>query len=164
MRIVLQRVSRARVSVDSKIVGQIDRGLLLLLGVHHTDTPECASFLAAKCADLRIFPDRDGKMNLSARDLNAAALVVSQFTIYGDCAKGRRPNFMEAAPPAKATELYEHFVKVLRTHLPQVETGVFGAMMQVELVNDGPVTLVLERNSSESSAPFAHSAPPPTPL
>ena len=164
MRIVLQRVSRAQVTVDSKVVGQIDRGLLLLLGVHHTDTSDCADFLAAKCADLRIFADAEGKMNLSARDLNAAALVVSQFTIYSDCAKGRRPNFMEAAPPAKATELYECFVKVLRTHLPKVETGVFGAMMQVELVNDGPVTLVLERNATESSAPFAESAPPPAQL
>jgi D-aminoacyl-tRNA deacylase len=164
MRIVLQRVSRAQVIVDTKVVGHIDRGLLLLLGVHQSDTPECADFLAAKCAELRIFPDADGKMNLSARDLNAAALVVSQFTLYGDCQKGRRPNFMDAAPPAKATELYEYFVKVLRTHLPKVETGQFGAMMQVELVNDGPVTLILERNSSESFAPSAASAPPPAHL
>ena len=164
MRIVLQRVSRARVVVDAKIVGQIDRGLMLLLGVHQSDTHECADFLAAKCAELRIFPDADGKMNLSARDLNAAALVVSQFTLYGDCHKGRRPNFMDAAPPARATELYEYFVKVLRTHLPKVETGVFGAMMQVELVNDGPVTLILERNASESFAPSPSSAPPPAHL
>jgi len=164
MRIVLQRVSRAQVVVDTKIVGQIDRGLMLLLGVHQSDTTECADFLAAKCAELRIFPDADGKMNLSARDLNAAALVVSQFTLYGDCHKGRRPNFMDAAPPARATELYEYFVKVLRTHLPKVETGVFGAMMQVELVNDGPVTLIVERNSGESFAPSAASAPPPAHL
>ena len=161
MRIVLQRVSRGQVTVEGKIVGQIDRGLLLLLGVHRSDTPQCADFLAAKCAELRIFPDAEGKMNLSARDLNAAALVVSQFTLYGDCHKGRRPNFMEAAPPEKATELYEYFVKALRTHLSKVETGVFGAMMQVEMVNDGPVTLVLERNAEESTAPFAMSAPPP---
>ena len=161
---VLQRVSRAQVSVDTKVVGAIDRGLLLLLGVHQSDTPECADFLAVKCADLRIFADADGKMNLSARDLNAAALVVSQFTLYGDCQKGRRPNFMEAAPPAKAIALYEYFVKALRMHLPKVETGMFGGMMQVELVNDGPVTLVLERTSSESSATVAQSAPPPSQL
>lgn len=151
MRIVLQRVARASVVIDSHIIGQIDRGLLLLLAVHHSDAPACAEFLAAKCAELRIFPDGDGKMNLSARDINASALVVSQFTLYGDCHKGRRPNFMQSAPPEKANELYEHFVKSLRHHLPKVETGRFGAMMQVDLVNDGPVTLILERSTSDAS-------------
>lgn len=151
MRIVLQRVSRASVGIDSTIVGQIDRGLLLLLAVHHSDTPSCAEFLAAKCAELRIFTDADGKMNLSAKDIHAAALVVSQFTLYGDCHKGRRPNFMESAPPQKASELYEHFVQSLRRQLPKVQTGRFGAMMQVELINDGPVTLILERNSLDPS-------------
>lgn len=112
MRIVLQRVSSASVAVDSAIVGQIDRGLLLLLAVHHSDTPACAEFLAVKCAELRMFPDADGKMNRSAKDIKAAALVVSQFTLYGDCQKGRRPNFMDSAPPQKASELYEHFVQV----------------------------------------------------
>ena len=155
MRIVLQRVSRAQVTVAGEIVGQINCGLLLLLGVHQSDTPDCADFLAAKCAELRIFADADGKMNLSARELGAEALVVSQFTLYADCAKGRRPNFMNAAPPAKAMELYEYFVRILRTHLPKVETGLFGAMMQVELVNDGPVTLILERDPPLSAPPPA---------
>jgi D-aminoacyl-tRNA deacylase len=149
MRIVLQRVARASVTVDGKVVGATERGLLLLLGVHVSDTPECADFLAAKCAELRIFADAEGKMNLSAKEIGAVALVVSQFTLYGDCKKGRRPNFMEAAAPEKATELYECFCAGLRSHLPRVETGVFGAMMQVELVNDGPVTLVLEKKAAD---------------
>ena len=155
MRIVLQRVSRAKVMVANEIVGQIDRGLMLLLGVHQSDTAARADFLAAKCAELRIFPDTEGKMNVSAKELGASALVVSQFTLYGDCQKGRRPNFMDAAEPAKATELYEYFVRVLRTHLPKVETGAFGAMMQVELVNDGPVTLILDRDGQPSAPPPA---------
>lgn len=127
-------------------MGEIQRGLLLFLGVHQNDSAASADFLAAKCAELRIFPDADDKMNLSAKDISASALVVSQFTLYGECSKGRRPNFMQAAEPTRATELYEHFVKVLRSHLPRVETGQFGARMEVELVNDGPVTLVLEQN------------------
>ena len=152
MRVVLQRVSRAAVRVDGKVVGAVGRGLLLLLGVHQDDTAECADFLAAKCAELRIFADEQGRMNLSAKEIGAAALVVSQFTLYGDCAKGRRPNFMASAAPARATELYEYFVAALRSHLPRVETGIFGAMMEVELVNDGPVTLILERNFNSGSA------------
>ena len=149
MRVVLQRVSRASVRVDGKVEGEIGRGLMLLLGVHQEDTEQSAEFLAAKCAELRIFPDEQGKMNLSAKEIGGAALVVSQFTLYGDCHKGRRPNFMAAAGPEKATALYEHFVQVLRGHLERVETGVFGAMMEVELVNDGPVTLILEREAGE---------------
>ena len=153
MRIVLQRVSRAAVRVDGKAIGEIGRGVVLLLGVHQEDTAECAEFLAAKCAELRIFPDDQGKMNLSVKEIGGAALVVSQFTLHGDCHKGRRPNFMAAAGPEKATPLYEHFVRALRGHLGRVETGVFGAMMEVELVNDGPVTLILERDGSATSAP-----------
>jgi D-tyrosyl-tRNA(Tyr) deacylase len=144
MRVVLQRVARASVRVGGKTTGEISRGILLLLGVHASDTPACADFLATKCAELRIFPDADGKMNLSCKEINGAALVVSQFTLYGDCRKGRRPNFMEAAGPEKGQDLYKYFVERLRGELPKVETGIFGAMMEVELLNDGPVTLILE--------------------
>jgi D-tyrosyl-tRNA(Tyr) deacylase len=144
MRIVLQRVSKASVVIDGKTVGAIERGLLLLVGVHLNSTRDQAESLALKCAELRVFSDEAGKMNLSAKDLGLGALVISQFTLYGDTRKGRRPNFMEAARPETAIPLYEHFVATLRTHLPKVETGIFGAMMQVHLVNDGPVTLILE--------------------
>jgi D-tyrosyl-tRNA(Tyr) deacylase len=147
MRVVLQRVSHASVKVDGTITGRIGRGILLLLGVHQSDERAQAEILAEKCADLRIFPDSEGKMNLSAKDLGLGALVVSQFTLYGDCRKGRRPNFMSAAAPPKATELYEYFVECMKRHLPLVQTGIFGAIMEVELVNDGPVTLLLERTS-----------------
>lgn len=144
MRVVLQRVSSASVVIDGKVTGAIDRGLLLLVGVHHNSTREQAEALAVKCAELRIFADEAGKMNLSAKDLGLGALVISQFTLYGDTRKGRRPNFMEAARPEVAIPLYEGFVAKLRSELPRVETGIFGAMMQVSLVNDGPVTLILE--------------------
>ena len=137
-------MSSASVVVEGKTVGAIQRGLLLLVGVHLNSTREQAEALAVKCAELRIFSDEAGKMNLSAKDLNFGALVISQFTLCGDARKGRRPNFMEAARPEQAIPLYEHFLAELRKHLPKVETGVFGAMMEVRLVNDGPVTLVLE--------------------
>lgn len=141
-------------AVEGKTVGAIEKGLLLLVGVHQNSTREQAEALAEKCAELRIFADESGKMNLSARDLALSALVVSQFTLYSDCRKGRRPNFMEAARPDVAIPLYEHFVAKLRNHLARVETGVFGAMMDVRLVNDGPVTLVLEApwNSTNSAS------------
>jgi D-tyrosyl-tRNA(Tyr) deacylase len=144
MKVVLQRVSSASVLVEGKLTGEIARGLLLLVGVHLNSTREQAEALAAKCAELRIFSNDVGKMNLSAKDFGLPALVISQFTLYGDTRKGRRPNFMEAARPEIAIPLYEHFVATLRLHLPKVETGIFGAMMEVRLVNDGPVTLVLE--------------------
>jgi len=144
MRIVLQRVSNASVTVNEKTIGAIDRGLLLLVGIHQTSTREQAEALALKCAELRIFSDDAGKMNLSAKDLGFSALVISQFTLYGDTRKGRRPNFMEAARPEIAVPIYEHFVSQLRLYFPKVETGEFGAMMQVRLTNDGPVTLILE--------------------
>ena len=130
--------------VENKTVGAIENGLLLLVGVHQNSTREQAEILSLKCAELRIFADEAGKMNLSAKDLSYGALVISQFTLYGDTRKGRRPNFMEAARPEQAIPLYEHFVAELRKHLPKVETGIFGAMMDVRLVNDGPVTLILE--------------------
>jgi D-tyrosyl-tRNA(Tyr) deacylase len=147
MRVLLQRVSRASVQVDGKTIGEISRGILLFVGVHQNDTEECAETLAMKCAELRIFPDSEGKMNLSCQEIGGSALVISQFTLYGDCHKGRRPNFMEAARPEKGRELYEIFVERLRVHLGKVETGEFGAMMKVDLVNDGPVTLILEKGS-----------------
>jgi D-tyrosyl-tRNA(Tyr) deacylase len=145
MKIVLQRVKRAQVSVKGKVVGAIGPGILLLLGVHANDTAEEAGYLAAKCIELRIFHDENGKMNRSLIDTGGAALIVSQFTLLGDCRKGRRPGFSDAAPPQKGRELYEHFVGVIKKTIPAVQTGIFGEMMDVELVNDGPVTLILEK-------------------
>jgi D-tyrosyl-tRNA(Tyr) deacylase len=144
MRIVLQRVGRARVVVDGEVVGAIDRGLLVLLGVAATDTADDARRLADKVVGLRIFPDGEGKMNRDVAEAGGAVLVVSQFTLYGDCRKGRRPSFVEAASPDLAVPLYETFVEAVRAHGLPTATGRFGAMMQVELVNDGPVTLVLD--------------------
>jgi D-tyrosyl-tRNA(Tyr) deacylase len=144
MRVVLDRVSRAAVVIDGETVGAIERGLLVLLGVAPTDTPEDARWLAAKVAGLRIFNDEAGKMNQSVADVGGAVLVVSQFTLYGDCRKGRRPSFIGAAAPEVAVPLYEAFVNGLRALGLPTATGRFGAMMQVELVNDGPVTLLLE--------------------
>jgi D-tyrosyl-tRNA(Tyr) deacylase len=144
MKIVLQRVKSASVAADGNTVGSIGAGIMILIGVHHTDQEQQAEVLARKCAELRIFPDADGKMNRSLIDMQGEALVVSQFTLYGDCRKGRRPSFIEAAEPEKGNRLYEYFVTCLRRHVPKVETGVFGAHMDVSLVNDGPVTLVIE--------------------
>src|SRR5207244_2589929 len=144
MRAVIQRVSRASVTIDGEVVGSIGPGLLVLLGVTHTDTAEQARWLADKIVHLRIFNDADGKMNRSLVDTGGAMLVVSQFTLYGDAEKGRRPSFIAAARPEQATPLYEHFVNAVREHGVPVQTGRFGAMMQVELVNDGPVTLILD--------------------
>jgi D-aminoacyl-tRNA deacylase len=144
MRIVLQRVTHARVTVDGAEVGRIQAGMLLLLAVGKDDTPQKAEYLAEKCAALRIFTDAGGKMNRSCAETGGAALVVSQFTLYGDCKKGRRPSFTDAADPQKARELYEYFVAQMKKHVGTVQAGVFGAMMDVELVNDGPVTLIVE--------------------
>ncbi|MDR2591344.1 MAG: D-tyrosyl-tRNA(Tyr) deacylase [Chitinispirillales bacterium] len=141
---VLQRVSTASVSVDGEVVGSIGKGLLILIGVHKDDGEANAGFLAAKCADLRIFPDDTGKMNLSVKDIDGEALVISQFTLLGDCSKGRRPNFTAAAPPEKGRQLYQYFVEKLKERVRKVETGVFGADMKVSLLNDGPVTVVVE--------------------
>ncbi|MDR2693953.1 MAG: D-tyrosyl-tRNA(Tyr) deacylase [Chitinispirillales bacterium] len=141
---VLQRVSAASVSVDGKVVGSINRGALILVGVHKDDGEANADFLAAKCAELRVFPDDGGKMNLSVKDINGEALVISQFTLLGDCSKGRRPNFTAAAPPEKGRLLYARFVEKLKEHVRKVETGIFGADMKVSLLNDGPVTVVID--------------------
>lgn len=144
MRIVLQRVSRATVTVDGAITGQIDRGLLLLIGVARDDTPQDADYLADKTIALRIFPDEQGKMNRNLLEAGGAILAVSQFTLYGDCRKGRRPSFDAAAPPDKARTLYDYLVDQLRVRGARVETGVFQAHMDVELLNDGPVTLLYD--------------------
>lgn len=146
MKVVVQRVAGASVTVDSQVVGQIGRGLMILLGVTHGDSEAQAEWLAQKVARLRIFEDAEGKMNLSLLDVGGGALVVSQFTLYGDCRKGNRPSFTDAAQPEVADALYLQFVDQLaRTGVAPVQTGVFGAHMQVEIHNDGPVTLILER-------------------
>jgi D-tyrosyl-tRNA(Tyr) deacylase len=144
MRAVLQRVSRAAVVIDGETVGAIQRGLLVLLGVAPADTEKEAQWLAEKVAGLRIFNDEADKMNLGVADVGGGLLVVSQFTLYGDCRKGRRPSFIAAAPPEIAVPLYEAFVNALRALGLPVATGRFGAMMQVELINEGPVTLILD--------------------
>ncbi len=144
MRVILQRCSRAAVRVDDATVGEIGRGLLVLLGVTHTDTPDTAQALAKKVAYLRVFDDAAGKMNLAVGDVDGAVLVVSQFTLYADTRKGRRPAFLDAAPPDQAEALYQVFVAALRTEGLPVDTGQFQAHMAVDLVNDGPVTLLLE--------------------
>ena len=144
MRAVVQRVSSARVLVGDRVAGEIGRGLLVLVGVTHADGPADVAFLATKIAGLRVFEDDQGKMNLSVTDVAGAVLVVPQFTLYGDCRKGRRPSFDMAAPPARAQALYDELVARLRAQQVPVSTGVFQAHMQVELVNDGPVTLLLD--------------------
>ena len=144
MRAVIQRVKESSVKADGLIIGQIGRGLLVLLGVAQGDRPPDADYLVNKTANLRIFEDENGKMNRSLLDTDGQMLVVSQFTLLGDCRKGRRPSFVAAAEPAKATALYEHFIEQVRNLGISVETGRFRAMMEVALVNDGPVTLILE--------------------
>nr|HID13039.1 D-tyrosyl-tRNA(Tyr) deacylase [Anaerolineae bacterium] len=145
MRAVVQRVSRASVSVGGKVVGAIGRGVVVLVGVTHGDTEEQAKWLARKVAGLRIFEDSEGKMNAGLLDVDGAALIISQFTLYADARKGRRPGFTDAAPPEVAEPLVRCFAQALRDHGVPVETGVFGAHMLVEIHNDGPVTILLER-------------------
>ena len=144
MRAVLQRVSRAHVSVGDEVVGTIGPGLLALLAVGRNDAKSDAEYLAAKVIGLRVFEDESGKMNLSLAETHGAVLAVSQFTLYGDARKGKRPSFDEAAPPELARKLYEHFVSKIREAGIACETGRFQAMMQVELINDGPVTILLD--------------------
>lgn len=144
MKVVVQRCKEARVTVDGEVTGAIGEGLMLLVGVTHGDTEKDAVYLADKIAGLRIFEDEAGKMNFSVTDTGGAILSVSQFTLYGDCRKGRRPNFMAAAAPGEAKILYDFFNRELAARGLQVETGIFGAMMDVSLVNWGPVTLILD--------------------
>ncbi|MFD1705510.1 D-aminoacyl-tRNA deacylase [Siminovitchia sediminis] len=146
MKVVLQRCSRAQVTVDGKVTGSIGQGVVLLVGVTYQDTVQEAEWLAEKIVHLRIFEDEEGKMNRSLKDVGGDILSVSQFTLYADCQKGRRPSFVDAAPPDLALSLYEQFNHLLRKKGIHVETGIFGGKMEVELVNDGPVTLLLEKN------------------
>ena len=144
MRIVVQRSKNASVTVNEKVIGEIEKGLVLLVGVTHDDTIDDANYLADKIVNLRIFEDENGKMNLSLLDVGGSILSISQFTLYGDCRKGRRPNFMAAAKPEQALNLYQYFNQVLSEKKVVVETGEFGAEMDVALINDGPVTLILD--------------------
>jgi D-aminoacyl-tRNA deacylase len=148
MRVVVQRSKAASVTVGGEVTGQITKGLVLLVGFTHADKEEDAVYLADKIANLRIFEDAAEKMNLSLLDVGGEILSVSQFTLYGDCRKGRRPNFMDAARPDQAVQLYELFNSLLREKGIRVETGVFGAMMDVELINDGPVTLIVDSSKT----------------
>lgn len=148
MRVVLQRVKEASVTVDQKIIGQIKQGFLLLVGVTHEDTIDQVNWLADKIAGLRVFEDEEERMNRSLQDVDGQILSVSQFTLYGDVKKGRRPAFTEAAKPDVANELYEAFNERLRAQGLMVETGQFGAMMDIALINDGPVTLILEKEAN----------------
>jgi len=145
MKVVVQRAKDAKVIVDGKVVGAIDHGLMLLVGVTHDDTVENARFCAKKIANLRIFEDDNGVMNLSVKDVGGGVLAISQFTLYGNVEKGNRPSYIKAARPEVAEPLYEEFNEILRKeHGLQVETGVFGAMMDIDFTNDGPVTLIVE--------------------
>ena len=144
MRAVVQKVTQSKVTVDSEITGEIQQGLMVLLGVTHSDTEADARYMAEKIANLRIFEDEEEKLNLSVKDIGGAILSVSQFTLYGDCRKGRRPSFTEAARPEQANALYEQFNAFLRQEGVQVETGRFQTHMMVELTNDGPVTVLLD--------------------
>jgi D-tyrosyl-tRNA(Tyr) deacylase len=148
MRVIVQRCTRAEVRIDNSTVGKIDEGLLLLVGITETDTKEDAELLAKKIAQLRIFGDREGKMNLSVRDINGAILSISQFTLYADCRKGNRPSFVKAAKPEIASPLYDYFNSLFSTYYDlHVETGRFGADMKVDFINDGPVTIILDSPS-----------------
>jgi D-tyrosyl-tRNA(Tyr) deacylase len=146
MRLILQRVSRAAVRIDRQVIGEVGRGYCILVGLTHTDTPAEVQWMAEKVVGLRLFADAEGKMNLGLGEIGGEVLVISQFTLYGNAEKGRRPSFIDAARPEVAEPLYEEFVARLRALGVTVATGRFGAMMEVEIHNDGPVTLVLERN------------------
>jgi D-tyrosyl-tRNA(Tyr) deacylase len=148
MRAVLQRVSRASVTVEGKVEGEIGAGLMILLGVGRADTSAVASSMASKCANLRIFEDESGKMNRSLLDVKGGAMVVSQFTLYGDARGQRRPSFLAAAPPGQAKDLYDEFCAALQKLDVTVATGIFQAMMSVELVNEGPVTILLDSDKT----------------
>ena len=144
MRLVIQRVKSADVSVDDKIVGKINQGFLVLLGIKNTDTQKDADYLVRKLINLRIFTDDNGKMNLSLQSINGELLIISQFTLYGDCKNGNRPSFSDSAKPDIAIPLYEYFINECKKNIPIVQTGIFGADMKVNLLNDGPVTIIID--------------------
>ncbi len=144
MRVVVQRVSRGQVSIDGEVTGAIGVGLVALLGVHVDDDEKAVRFCAEKCVNLRVFADSKGRMNRSLLEVSGEVLAVSQFTLLGECRQGRRPSFVSAAPPERAQLLYEQFIAIVESHGVVVERGVFGAMMKVEIDNDGPVTLIIE--------------------
>ncbi len=156
MRVVLQRVTEASVSVDEEIVGKIGKGLVLLVGIGNGDTEEDARYLSDKCLQLRIFEDEAGKMNISALDVGADVLAISQFTLFGNTRKGRRPSFVEAAPPEISRPLFERFVGFLKESGLKVETGIFGAHMLVKIFNDGPVTILLDSTDRLKPRKQAH--------
>lgn len=145
MKLVIQRVANAKVEVESKVTGEIKKGFLVLLGVTHEDTEETADFLVQKLLNLRVFTDENYKMNLSIKDIKGELLIVSQFTLYADCKKGNRPSFVEAAKPEQAEKLYNYFIEKCKQENINAQTGEFGAHMQVSLLNDGPVTIILEK-------------------
>ena len=145
MKFVVQRVSNAQVEVDDKIVGKIEKGFMVLVGVKETDTKKEADYLVKKLINLRVFEDENQKMNLSLKDVNGELLLVSQFTLYGDTNKGNRPSFIEAAKPEKANEIYEYIIEECKKQVSKVQKGIFGANMQVTLKNDGPVTIIMEK-------------------
>ncbi len=145
MKLVVQRVKNAEVNVEENIVGAIDKGFLVLLGVTHNDTKEIADYLVKKLCNLRVFEDENEKMNLSLKDVNGKLLIVSQFTLYADCTGGNRPSFVNAAKPDMANELYEYFCNKCKENGIEVQKGIFGADMKVSLLNDGPVTIILEK-------------------
>lgn len=145
MRVLIQRVKEASVTIDRKKHASIGEGMLILIGVHREDTEEQADWLAKKCFELRIFDDKSGKMNLSLQDINGEVLVISQFTLYGSCHSGRRPEFTRSAKGLKAKALYHAFIEKLKSYTPKIKTGIFGADMKVELINNGPVTFLIEK-------------------
>ena len=145
MKFVVQRVKNAQVDIEEKTVGKIDKGFMVLIGVTHTDTKEVADYLVKKLINLRVFEDENGKMNLSLKDVQGSLLLISQFTLYADCTSGNRPSFTNAAKPEFANELYEYIIEECKKQISNVQTGIFGADMQVSLVNDGPVTIIGKR-------------------
>lgn len=145
MKFVVQRVSSANVKVEEKTIGKIDKGFMVLIGVKQGDTIEDANYLIKKLINLRVFSDENGKMNKSIKDVDGELLLISQFTLYGDCTKGNRPSFIQAEEPNRANELYEYIIKECKKYINKVEMGIFGADMKVSLTNDGPVTIIIEK-------------------